>query len=62
MLSVNQITAFDRSAATGRENNDANNKIREDIIQALYAQTVPEEFFADAEYGEVSVSPVPKIP
>jgi hypothetical protein len=50
MLSVNQITAFDRSAATGRENNDANNKIREDIIQALYAG-VPEEFFADAEYG-----------
>jgi len=46
-----QITVFDKVIKGGRGKNDANNKAREDILQALTEDRIPPEFYQDQTNG-----------
>ena len=46
-----QITVFDKVIKGGRGKNDANNKAREEILQALTEDRIPPEFYQDQTNG-----------
>lgn len=47
-----QITLFDKAIkGGGRAKNDANNKVREEVLQALSEGKIPAEFYQDATNG-----------
>jgi len=51
-MQIQQITLFDKAIkGGGKAKNDANNKIREEILQALSEGKIPKEFYQDATYG-----------
>jgi len=51
-MQTQQITLFDKAIkGGGRAKNDANNKVREEILQALSEGKIPTEFYQDATNG-----------
>jgi len=54
-ITIQQITVFDKApkgGKGGRGKNDANNKLRENILLDISEEKIPEVFYEDETYGE----------